>query len=80
MERSMIRLSLRVARANAMLTQREAATLLKISEQTLSNYERGISYPTAPMIADMVKVYGLSCMDDIKWYIDYKPQKNKEGN
>ncbi len=52
-------LTLKAARVNRQLTQREAAMRLNISEQTLSNYERAISYPDVPMLQKMEALYGV---------------------
>ena len=43
-------ITLKAARVNAGFNQKEAAIMLKISEYTLSNYERGISYPDVPVL------------------------------
>lgn len=42
---------------------------LGICEQTLSNYERGISYPDVPMIEKFVGPYGVS-YDDLQWRVE----------
>ena len=61
------KISLRAARCNAGYTQRSAAQALHISEQTLSNYERCISYPDAPLLIDICRLYGLQSIADIDW-------------
>lgn len=53
------RLSLKAARVNAGLTQKEAATALGVGQQTLSNYENGVSYPDVPVIRKIEKLYGV---------------------
>lgn len=65
----MKKLTLKAARVNAGLTQKEAAESLGICEQTLSNYERGISYPDVPMIEKFVGLYGVS-YDDLQWRVE----------
>lgn len=57
-------LTLKAARVNKSLTQDEAAKLLKISPDTLSNYERGRSFPDVPVIKRMEELYELK-YDDI---------------
>ena len=52
-------LTLKAARVNKSLTQDEAAKLLKISPDTLSNYERGRSFPDVPVIKRMEELYEL---------------------
>lgn len=56
-------ITLKSARVNKNLTQSEAAKLLGITTDTLSNYERGKSYPDVPIIKKMEEVYGLSYSD-----------------
>lgn len=41
------------------ISQQEAAKLLGVSKDTLSNYERGISFPDVPVIDNIEKVYGI---------------------
>jgi len=53
-------ITLKAARANKNLTQIEAAKLIGITVDTLSNYERGKSYPDVPIIKKMEQVYDLS--------------------
>ena len=52
-------MTLKAARVNLGLTQKEAAERLNITEDTLSNYERGKSFPNVPIIQRIEKVYGL---------------------
>ena len=52
-------ITLKSARVNKNLTQAEAAKMLGISTETLSNYERGKSYPDVPIIKRMEDMYGL---------------------
>ena len=42
--------TLKTARDRLKLTQKEAANKIGISEDTLSNYERGKSYPDIPTL------------------------------
>lgn len=56
-------ITLKAARANKNLTQIEAAKLIGVTVDTLSNYERGKSYPDVPIIKKMEQVYGLSYSD-----------------
>lgn len=52
--------TLKTARDKAKLTQEEAAKLIGVSKDTLSNYERGKSYPDIPILKRIEKVYGVS--------------------
>ena len=53
-------ITLKTARVNKGLTQVKAAKLIGITPDTLSNYERGKSYPDVPIIQKMEQVYGVS--------------------
>lgn len=55
----MLRITLKAARINANLSQKEAAEQLHISNKTLCNWENGISYPDAEQIAALCKLYGV---------------------
>ena len=49
--------TLRTARDRLGLTQKEAAKKLGISDDFLSNYERGKTYPNVPMLKKIEEVY-----------------------
>ena len=55
----MLRITLKAARINADLSQKEAAERLHISNKTLCNWENGVSYPDAEQIAMLCKLYGV---------------------
>lgn len=63
--------TLRSARVNKNLTQAEAAKKLDISVDTLSNYERGKSYPDVPVIKRMEDLYGVPYSELIFLPSDY---------
>jgi len=50
-------ITLRAARINKGLSQKEAAQKIGISVDTLSNYERGKSFPDVPTIQRIEQVY-----------------------
>lgn len=50
-------ITLKAARINAGLTQLEAAQMLVISKDTLSKWERGITFPSADKIPLIEKIY-----------------------
>lgn len=52
-------MTLKSARVNKELTQVEAAKLIGITVDTLSNYERSKSYPDVPVIKRIEEVYGV---------------------
>ena len=52
-------ITLKSAMVNKGLTQVKAAKLIGITPDTLSNYERGKSYPDVPIIQKMEQVYGV---------------------
>ena len=54
----MDKIKLSAARVNAGLSQKEASALLNISNKTLSNWEKGKSFPTQPHIEAMCALYG----------------------
>ena len=56
-------ITLKSARVNQGLTQVKAAELIGITVDTLSNYERGKSFPDVPIIQKIEKVYGVSYSD-----------------
>lgn len=58
-------ITLRAARINSQLTQKEAAEKLGISEKTLSNYENGISFPDVPVIQRIELLYNVGYNDII---------------
>lgn len=60
----MPKITIKAARVNAGLTQRQAAKMLGINPDTLSRYESGHSIPRVDMIDKMAKIY---CID--KQYI-----------
>ena len=53
-------ITLKAARVNKGLTQLEAAKLLKVSKETVGNWERGKSYPNMKNIKEIEKIYGVS--------------------
>ena len=70
-------ITLKSARVNKNLTQAEAAKKLRISVDTLSNYERGKSYPDVPVIKRMEDLYGVPYSELIfcpKILVVYKQQ------
>lgn len=71
--------TLKAARINKNYSQEEAAKLIGISVDTLSNYERGLTFPDVPIIRQIEKVYGLS-YNEIKFLPDNYEKIVKEAN
>lgn len=53
-------ITLKSARENKGYTQKQAANLIGIAKNTLSNYERGKTYPDVSIIKRIEDVYGVS--------------------
>lgn len=53
-------LTLKAIRINKGLSQEEAAKKLGVSRDTLSNWERGETYPNIPQLKNIEKVYEVS--------------------
>lgn len=56
-------MTLKALRVNAGYTQIEAAKALGVTPETLSNWERAKSFPTAPQIKEIEKLYSTSYAD-----------------
>lgn len=54
-----LKISLKAARVNADLSQKEAAQRLKINVSTLQHYEKGITIPDWEIVKAMEKIYGI---------------------
>ena len=50
-------LTLKALRVNAGLDQKSAAQILGVTPETLSNWERGKSFPNVPQITSIEKLY-----------------------
>ena len=56
----MITMTLRAIRVNMGLSLEEASIKLGISKDTLSNYERGLTFPDVPIIKRIEYIYNIS--------------------
>ena len=70
------KVTLRTAREICGLKQAEAAKILGISTDTLSNYERGKSYPDVPIIRKIESLYGVTYDQIIFLPLDYDKTVN----
>ncbi len=52
-------ITLKAARVNKNLTQKQAAELLGVTAEVIGNWERGITFPKIPMIKKIEQLYGL---------------------
>lgn len=55
----MVKLSLKSARVNAQLSQKDAAKAIGVSNKTLSSWENGVTSPTASVIPVICELYGV---------------------
>ena len=65
----MPKITLRAARTNAGLSQRDAAKILNVSNKTLCSWEKGTTVPKANKIDAICNLYGLS-YDNIIFFND----------
>lgn len=56
----MVKLSMKAARVNSGLSQKEAADRIGVSNKTLGNWENGITFPPADKIPIICELYGVS--------------------
>lgn len=59
-----MKMTLKAARINVGLTQKQAADLLNVSKDSVSNWERGKSFPDVPILKRIEKIYKIP-YDDI---------------
>lgn len=52
-----MKITLAAARVNAGLTQKEAASILNVSNKTLGGWEKGASFPNAQQIEKICELY-----------------------
>lgn len=68
-----MKISLKAARVNANLTQKEVARKLDISDVTVINWENGKTAPTVKQIYSLCSLYGCT-LDDI--FLPYELAKS----
>ena len=59
-------MSLAAARVNAEMSQSQVCKALKISKNTIVNYEAYKTFPDMQRATQLAKLYGCS-LDDIRW-------------
>lgn len=55
-----VRMTLKAARVNKGMTQKEAAKSLRISNKTLCSWENGDTMPNTKKVPEICKLYGVS--------------------
>lgn len=60
-----MKLTLKAARINKGLTQKDAAKLMGVSRNVISNWERQISFPDVLQVKRIEEVYGLQFQEII---------------
>ena len=60
-----MKLTLKAARVNKGLTQKDAAKLMGVSRNVISNWERQISFPDVLQVNRIEEVYGLKFQEII---------------
>lgn len=68
--------TLKTARELLGYTQEEAGKLIGVSTDTISNYERGKSYPDIPILRKIEEVYGIPYNRLIFLPLDYDKTVN----
>lgn len=68
---SLNKCTLKSARVMAGLNQEDAASMIGISKETLSNYERGKSFPDVPTLKKIEDLYGVEYKDLIFLNLNY---------
>ncbi|MGP1437578.1 MAG: helix-turn-helix transcriptional regulator [Treponema sp.] len=58
-------MTLRAARVNKGLSQKEAAEQLGVSKDTIGNWEKGKTYPDVQQLKKIEKLYGIKYHDII---------------
>lgn len=62
-----MQITLKAARVNAGYTQKQAAALLGVDNMTLSNWEKGKTFPTTERANALCKLYGRK-FDEINFF------------
>ena len=55
----MVKITIKAARVNVGLSQKEAASCLGVSKKTLGSWENGITFPPADKIPAICDLYGV---------------------
>lgn len=74
----MLKITLKAARVNAGISQKNAAAYLGINNNTLCRWERGVSYPSAKYVSMMCRLYNID-YDDICFLPSVSLKENCEA-
>lgn len=74
-----MKMTLKLAREFNRLTQKQAAQMIGVSEDTLSNYEKGKTYPDIPVLRKIEEVYGVPYNRLIFLPLDFDIDADDEG-
>lgn len=58
-----MQISIKGARVEKNLTQKQAAKEMKVTRETISNWEKGVTAPTAPQLLRLCEIYGVAVSD-----------------
>ena len=75
-------MTLKAIRVNLGWSLEKASTLIGVSKDTLSNYERGDTYPDVPIIKCIERAYNIRILTDTVNFLlnnDVLNDKEKEG-
>ena len=71
--------SLKAIRMNLGLTLEEASEMIGVSKYTLSNYERGDTYPDVPVLKRIEEVYKIKMLNDtVNFLLDDTAESGKD--
>lgn len=72
-------LTLRAIRVNRGLSLEQASILIGVSKDTLSNYERGDTYPDVPVLKRIEEVYNIKMLNDtVNFLLDDTAESGKD--
>lgn len=71
MENNGFKISLKALRVNKTLTQEQAGKLIGVRKETISNWEKGKTFPDVEQIQKIEKVYGVKYDN-----INFSPKDN----
>lgn len=58
-----MQISIKGARVESSLTQAQTASEMGVTKETISNWERGVTSPTAPQLMKLCEIYGVKVTD-----------------
>ncbi|MDO4170808.1 MAG: helix-turn-helix transcriptional regulator [Lachnospiraceae bacterium] len=58
-----MKISIKGARVEKGMTQQQSGDAMGVTRETISNWERGITAPTAPQLMKLCELYGVNISD-----------------